>query len=190
MPEDLDGETTSPENDQTTDPVTAPDTAASDDGTDWKQMARKHEREAKKARTEIEELRKASMTDNERAIAEAKAEGRAEAMRETAGMTATAQFRAAVAEAGLSLGDAVDLIDTGKFIGDDGRIDSDGITAAVAKLSAIAPKPQTKPQAPVGAMGTPSAPGQLTRDDLKSMPPEAIVAAKAAGQLNDLLGVS
>lgn len=193
MPDEIEGAPVAPENEPTNNPTPPAETdpAAGDDGTDWKAMSRKHEREAKKARAEADELRTALMSDNERAIAEAKAAGRAEAMRETAGLTAAAQFRATAAEAGVSLGDAFDLIDTGKFISEDGTVDTDGISAAVAKLAAIAPpKPQTKPLAPTGAMGTPSAPGQLTRDDLKGMPPEAIVAAKAAGQLNEVLGVS
>jgi hypothetical protein len=49
---------------------------------DWKAQARRHEREAKAARRELEELKRAQLSDTEKAIADAKAEGRTEALTE------------------------------------------------------------------------------------------------------------
>jgi hypothetical protein len=52
------------------------------------------------------------------------------------------------------------------------------------------PPPAPKPgAADAGPRGT-AAPGQLKRDDLASMTPEQIVAAKTEGRLNHLLGIS
>ena len=61
-------------------------------------------------------------------------------------------------------------------------------------LALVAPK-APKQQRPVEALqpgsgkADPSVPAQLTRAELQGMKPEQIVAAKAAGQLNDLLGI-
>src|SRR5690348_5159956 len=63
----------------TTDTEADASTSDDDGEPDWKQHSRKHEREAKKARAEAEELRKklaareaADMTEHEKAIADAK----------------------------------------------------------------------------------------------------------------------
>ena len=40
-----------------------------------------------------------------------------------------------------------------------------------------------------GSGAAQSGPAQLSREDIRHMAPEAVVAAKAAGQLNDLLGI-
>lgn len=72
----------------------------------------------------------------------------------------------------------------------DGAIDQDALKAALAQVLEDEPylaagKP-SQGSADGGSRG--GGPAQLTRDDLKTMTPEAIVEAKAAGQLATLLG--
>lgn len=52
---------------------------------------------------------------------------------------------------------------------------------------AISSRPKEKLQS--GALGPNDKPPQLTREDLKSMTPEAIIKAKAEGRCNALLGI-
>jgi hypothetical protein len=112
------------------------------DTTDWKAMARQWEKRAKDngaAAEELEKFKAAAMTDAEKAVAAAKAEGRAEANKEVGAKLAAAEFKAALALAGVALGDATDLIDTSKFVTDKGDVDEDAIKKAVAKLAKLAP---------------------------------------------------
>lgn len=158
------------------------------DSTDWKAQARKHEREAKKLRDALAAAQQAAMTDQEKAIAEAKAAGRTEALTESAQVLAQASFRTAAAEAGVRIGDIVDLIDVTKFVTADGTVDTEGITGAVAKFASIAPATPRQPTADVQGGTTP--PGQLTRADLQAMTADEIVKAKADGRLNTLIGAT
>lgn len=112
------------------------------EGVDWKAMARQWEKRAKenaKAQAELEKLRKAAMSEQERAVAEAEEKGRQAAAAEYGARLAAAEFRAAVAAAGLDLGDAADLIDVTRFVGEDGEVDTKAIQAAVKKLAKLAP---------------------------------------------------
>lgn len=123
-------------------PPAAP--APSGDGTDWKAMARQWESRAKEnkgAAEELAALKASQMTEQEKAVAEAETRGRTAAAAEYGKQLAAAEFRAAASTAGINLGDAADLIDTSRFVGEDGQVDTDGIKAAVAKLSALAPAP-------------------------------------------------
>ncbi|MFB8242003.1 hypothetical protein ACFC58_36260 [Kitasatospora purpeofusca] len=113
------------------------------DATDWKAMARQWEKRAKengKAQEELEKLRKASLSEQEKAVETARTEGRTAAAQEYGTQLAAARFDAALARAGLQLGDAADLIDTTKFVTDTGDVDTKAIEAAVKKLGALAPR--------------------------------------------------
>lgn len=112
------------------------------DATDWKAKARQWESRAKENKTAAEELaalKTSQMTEQEKAVTEAEAKGRTAAAAEYGTKLAAAEFRAAAASAGVDLGEAAGLIDTGRFVGDDGTVDSDAITAAVAQLAKLAP---------------------------------------------------
>jgi type IV secretory pathway VirB10-like protein len=112
--------------------------------TDWKAEARKWEKRAKEnagAAEELEKHKAAAMSDAEKAVAAAKAEGRTEALKESGAKLARAEFKAAVAAAGVDLGEALDLIDTSVFVTDKGDVDEDAIKKAVAKFAKLAPKP-------------------------------------------------
>lgn len=136
--------------------------------TDWKAEARKWEKRAKdnsKAAEELEKVKADAMSDSEKAVAAAKAEGRAEALKESNTIIATAKFEAAVAKAGITLGDAASLIDTSKFLTDKGEVDEDAIKDAVTKLSKLAPKPgsgRSGGDMPGGPGGTPKRPSSLS----------------------------
>ncbi|MFF5980855.1 hypothetical protein ACFY78_18620 [Streptomyces olindensis] len=109
------------------------------DGTDWKAEARKWENRAKANNTELEKLRTASMTEQEKAIAEAETKGRTAAASEYGQKLAAAEFRAAVAAAGIDLGEAAEYIDVSRFVGDDGEVNVAAIKSAVTKFSKLAP---------------------------------------------------
>ncbi|MBT2505151.1 hypothetical protein J7I98_04410 [Streptomyces sp. ISL-98] len=116
---------------------------ASGDTTDWQAEARKWEKRAKENKTaqdELATLKAANMTEQEKAVKEAEKAGRTAAAAEYAPRLAATEFRAAVAAAGVDLGEAADLIDTRQFVGADGEVDLKAIKSAVAKLSRLAPK--------------------------------------------------
>jgi hypothetical protein len=93
-----------------------------------------------KAAEELEKLRASQMTETEKAVAQAKAEGRTEAVREHGRTLAEAKFEAALARKGLDLGPAAELIDKSRFVGDDGTVDQDAIKKAVDQLAKLTPK--------------------------------------------------
>lgn len=109
----------------------------------WKALAQKHEGRAKAnadAQAQLEELKRANMTEQERIVEEVRAQVRAEAMREFGGALVHAEFRAAAggrldSEALDTLLGAVDL---SRFIDDDGKPKSDEVSKF---LDAVAPKP-------------------------------------------------
>lgn len=113
-----------------------------EDGTDWRAESRKWEQRAKdnqaKAR-EFERQQQAAMSDSERAIAEAKQAGRAEAASESARDLARARFDAFAVRRNPTLDEKqldglVEYIDMSRFLGEDGRPDSKALAAAVERL--------------------------------------------------------
>ncbi|MFB4276049.1 hypothetical protein ACBJ59_12195 [Nonomuraea sp. MTCD27] len=110
--------------------------------TDWKAMARQWEKRAKdnsKAAEELEKLKASQMTETEKAVAAAKTAGATEAAKTFGARLAAAEFKAAVAAKGLDLGEALDLIDTTRFVDDQGDVDEAEIKKAIAKLAKLAP---------------------------------------------------
>lgn len=136
--------------DDTTDDTTSTTGTDTDTGNDaaataraeaekWKALARKHEKDAKDRARELERARQSAMTDAERAVADARTEGRAEALRTIGGKLARAEIRAAAG--GRVDDDTLDGIlehlDLSAFVDDDGEVD----TTAVSKfVDRIAPK--------------------------------------------------
>jgi hypothetical protein len=163
------------------DPATDPTPAATDpkptepaktyppadtDGTDWKAESRKHEARAKAnadAAKELERLKASQMSEQEKAVAAAKAEGLSEAAKTYGAKLAAAHFEAAVARAGLDLGEAADLIDVARFVGDDGEVDDKAIKAAVTKLAKVTSKSAGRSggDGPPGAGSTKTTPASL-----------------------------
>lgn len=126
---------------------------------------------------------------------EAKAEARTETLRERA----LDKIEAKAARLFADPEDAVALLGrrVDDFI-DDGKLDTDAIQEALDEL--LKKKPHLAAAAQGGKRFTGSAdggtrngstrPAQLTEQDLKRMAPQAIVKARAAGQFDDLLGVT
>ncbi|MFI7532586.1 hypothetical protein [Streptosporangium sp. NPDC049376] len=111
--------------------------------TDWKVEARKWEKRAKEnssAAEELDKVRKASMTEIEKAVEKARKEGESTALVTAGRKLAAAKFETALARKGLDLGDAADLIDTAKFVDDKGDVDEAAIKKAVDRLAKLAPK--------------------------------------------------
>lgn len=170
---------------------------------DAERAARKAaERRATEIEAQLAEMREAQMSEQERAVAEARREGEQTATEKANSRLFSAEVRAA-ASSKLTDPDlfadpdvamrllGLDAVPTN----DVGDIDQAAIAGAIdALLEAkpyLAAASATRPNgdADGGARGT-SKPGQLTRDQLSSMTPEAIVEAKAAGQLNEVLGIT
>ncbi|MFP8960029.1 hypothetical protein ACLIYP_05570 [Streptomyces nanhaiensis] len=108
---------------------------------DWKALARQWEKRAKEnkgAAAELEKLREQQMTEQERAVKEAEKAGRTAAAAEYGRRLAEAEFRAATAAAGVDLGDAAEFIDVGRFVGDDGEVNTAAIKSAVTRFAKLA----------------------------------------------------
>lgn len=181
---DAPAETATPENVPTPEPevVDTVDLAAELDK--WKANARKNEERAKANATaakELEQLKATMMTDQERAINEARQSARAEALAEASAEVVRAKIAAAAAgrmtEAQLEALTAT--VDTGKFLGEDGKVDPTLITGFV---EGIAPPQPTAPQVPDFGQGARNAqqagaPPALNSDALL----ESLKAAVGAG---------
>lgn len=132
--------TTTESTDTTTDTTTeSTDLAAEVEK--WKQLARKHEDRAKAnsgAARELEQLRQQSMTDQEKAVAVARNEGRAEALREAATALVDAEVRIAAAGRQIDVAALLEGLDRTRFVDDDGRPKSDAIKAWIEKVAPAA----------------------------------------------------
>lgn len=118
------------------------------DSTDWKAEARKWEQRAKenssKAR-ELEKQQQASMTEAERAVAEAESRGRTVATQEYGKRLATSEIRAAALDSDRDLTGVFDYLDLTRFLDDDGEPDDKAIKAFVDGLPV---RDEGKPRAP------------------------------------------
>lgn len=90
------------------------------------------------ARGQIDKLKASAMSDAEKAVAAAKAEGKSEALREAGARLAAAEFRARAAGRLADPAAAVELLDFTRFVGEDGEPDADRIEEAVTRLTAAA----------------------------------------------------
>lgn len=117
------------------------------DSTDWKAEARKWEQRAKDnkaAASELEKQRRASMTEAERAVAEAETRGRLSATAELGSELARSRFDILAARRNPTLDEKaldgiLEYVDMTRFLGEDGRPDPKIIAAAVERL---VPAPQ------------------------------------------------
>jgi hypothetical protein len=115
------------------------------DSTDWKAeaekykaLSRKHEARAKENATaakERDELRKQSMTDQEKAVEEASAKARAEERVRLAGRLARQGFLAAAAGRIPHAASVADDLNLARFVGEDGEIDESGLAELVDRLA-------------------------------------------------------
>jgi hypothetical protein len=116
----------------------------------WKTRARDAEKAAKSHEAELEKLRKAAMTEQEKAVAEAKDEGRREALTESGRKVAVAEIRAAAAGRDPeALAKALEFTNVDTFLTDDGEVDAEKVARFVSALpTSGAP---TIPGVPAGA---------------------------------------
>lgn len=142
--------------DTATDTTTTTTTTSADTGTDtgtdstdwkaeaekWQNLAKKHEKRAKDnatAASELDKVRQQSMTEQERAVEQARVEARTAALAEVGGKVAAAEIRAAAA--GRLAPEQVDVlldgINLARFLDDSGDVDRDKVTTFV---DGIAPK--------------------------------------------------
>jgi hypothetical protein len=150
----------------------------------WKALARKNEARAKENADKaqrLDALEEASKTEQQK-LADA-----ADLARKEAAETAVelAKLRAAVKH-GLS-DDDLDLLGTGTVE----EIEARAERLAARLKGAAVPTPSAPSSEGQGRQGQPVSAGvkQLTREDIKRMTPQQIVAAQDAGQFDDLLGV-
>lgn len=163
-----------------------------------KARAREAEKTAKAASAELEKLRKSQMSEQERAVAQARDEGRAEASSTAAQRLAGAEIKAALATVVADADKRAEIIEDlnlSRYIGEDGEPDAEKIAALrdrYASLTAAATPgtPPPPPGVPKGARTGTGEVKQLTRQDIKTMTPEQISEARAAGQFADLFSGS
>lgn len=188
--------------DTTTDDQTTDDTRTGGaDQTDWKAAhdklqaeSRKWEQRAKTNATaakELETLRASTQTEQERAIAEAKAAARAEVLAEVGSKLVDAEFRSAFAGRGVDPDVLLDGLDRSKFLDETGNPDTKRITEWAGRIA-----PQTKQSAGSKDLGQGARPGatqpqQITdRSVLKTMTSAEIVKAQQEGRLDQLQGIT
>lgn len=106
----------------------------------WKSAARKHEDRAKanaSAAKELEQVKQASMSDQEKAVELAKAQARTEALLEVAVERVDDSVKLACAGRNVDVDALLEGLDRSRFVTDDGKPDADAIAAWVDR---IAPK--------------------------------------------------
>lgn len=156
--------------------------------------------EARTKEAELKTLREAAALKDkpaeEQEIEAAKAEARTEATVKANERILKADLRAAATGKLADPTDAALYINLADFtVSEDGETDSDALNDAIADLLEKKPHLAAVKQnrfdgdADQGAKGKDSKPSQLSQTDLKGMSPEQIVEAKAAGQLNSILGI-
>jgi hypothetical protein len=128
---------------------------------DWKEQARKWEARAKKdaeaarqlrtTQAELDKLRKSQMSDQEKAVAEAREAGEKQAVSKVAARLVAAEARAALAGRGLDADRLAELVEDAKDIarlrGDDGEPNVDAVKAWADR---IAPAQQQKQSLDLG----------------------------------------
>jgi hypothetical protein len=114
-------------------------------------------RRAKDLETELAKLRQQGMTDAEKAIEAARAEGRAAAEREAALRLAAAEFRLAAAGKLANPDAALAALDLAKLLDAKGEPDAKAITALVDQLAVVPPAPPPGGHIPPGPRTEPPA---------------------------------
>jgi hypothetical protein len=122
-----------------TPPEGAPKTFTEDYVKELRAEAAKYRQEAKAAKTEADKARTATMSEAEKAIAEAEQRGRSAALSEFGGRLVDAELRAATAGRPVNVDALLEVVDRKRFITDDGDVDRKALAAWVDR---IAPAPE------------------------------------------------
>ncbi|MGG2462846.1 hypothetical protein ACO0M4_24010 [Streptomyces sp. RGM 3693] len=139
----------------------------------WKRLSRENEKRWKQATRELEGIRHAQMTDQEKAIESAKAEARKAALAEVGTSLAEAEIRAQAAAAGVTV--PTDYLDLSRFVAEDGRADRERVTELIASL----PKPEAQQPEFPQLMGTGY--HRAGGSDISSMDPSELADFIAGG---------
>lgn len=150
----------------------------------WKALSRTNEQRWKDASAERDQFKQASMTDAEKALEAARAEGRNAALSEVGTRLAEAELRALAASAGVDLPPA-DFLNMSRFV-NDGQVNADALSEFVSSLPKRDAPPAFRQDIGLGRQGSPGA-NQLTRADLSNMTPAEINKARQDGRLDALL---
>lgn len=156
----------------------------------WKALSRKNEAQAKanaQAAKELETLKQASLSDQERLIEATKAETRQAVRLEYASKLAEAELKSALNGKVLE-GNAILAFDKSQFIDENGDVDSPAIAAWVEAHTKTADV--ILPDLGQGIRSkTISGTSQIrSRDELSNMTPQEILAARTDGRLDALMG--
>jgi hypothetical protein len=157
--------------------------------------ARENKARLEALEAELTRLKNGGEDDAAKAVREAREKAEADALTKANARILKAEVKAAAAGKLSDPADALRFLDVSDFEVDaDGNVDTDAIKEAVDDL--LKSKPYLAAQGGARFKGSAdggarkgSRPSQLTRDDLKGLSPEQIVAAKNEGRLDDLLGV-
>lgn len=189
--------TVEPETTTTEPPQPKPDDGLNEGGKRALEAERKARSEAEKAakaaNAELEKLRKLTMSETEKAIAEARASARAELMAEVGAERVENAVRAATAGRNVDADALLDGLDRARFLTDDGKPDTQKITEWVDR---IAPKGQTPPKPAAKDIGQGARPGAtgapqiVDRSELKGMTPAEIDKAHREGRFDRLMGIA
>jgi hypothetical protein len=155
----------------------------------WKSLSRKNEQQAKanaQAAKELEEFKRSQLSDTERLIETAKAETQKAVRQEFAAKLVDAELKAALNGRVLD-GSALLEFNKDSFITDDGDIDSTSISSWVEAHSKT--PTALAPDLGQGARGSTQGNSLIrSRDELSSMTPADILAARKDGRLDALMG--
>lgn len=121
----------------------------------WQELARKHEARAKAnaaAAKERDELKQSMMSEQEKAIEQARNEARVAALREAGAKIAAAEVRAAAAGrlADEQLNTLLEGLNLAAFINDDGEVDTDKVRKFVDGIAPAAPDGAAPPSFDLG----------------------------------------
>ena len=121
--------------------------------------AAKYRTQARTATTELDKVRQSSMSEAEKAIAEAEARGRTAATADFGKRLARSALETAAAKRNPEFDIAgLDYVDMSRLMGEDGEPDAKAIAAAVERL---VPAPTGAPSFDGGARKTPPATGDM-----------------------------
>lgn len=149
---------TAPTPEAETTPQTTPDTTMPPEIKAIVDKERQSAKEAEKARKalerEVEQLRQQTMSDTEKAIAQAKVEARTEVLREVGSERVADAIRVATAGRNLDVDALLEGLDASRFLNEDGTPDRDAIAAWIdriaPKIDEVDPDPVTPPTVDLG----------------------------------------
>lgn len=155
----------------------------------WKSLSRKNEQQAKtnaQAARELEELKRSQLSDTEKLIESTKDETRKAMRIEFAQKLVDSELKAALNGKSLD-GKALFEFNKSSFVDSNGDVDSASITEWVEAHSIT--HAQNSPDLGQGLRGKKSGSTLIrSREELKSMSPAEILAARSDGRLDALLG--